>query len=98
VTRTYTTQQIEERRTEVASTLTVIPELVVDATSPEFENINDDPVPLATLTTLIEEEVPLAVMTGDDFDMVLWSILLGGSVFVIMFVFVKMLRENKRKK
>jgi hypothetical protein len=75
--------------------------LVVDTTSPDYVNINTDPVPLATLTTLIDEETPLAVITapktGDTFSMISWLALLAGSAIIIVAVIVRIfLRERKK--
>jgi hypothetical protein len=64
--------------------------------APEYEAIEDDPVPMANLTTLIEEDVPLAVITGDNFNKVVWSVLFAGSAFVIIFILAVVLKEKKR--
>jgi hypothetical protein len=64
--------------------------------APKYEAIEDDPVPMANLTTLIEEDVPLAVITGDNFNKVVWSVLFAGSAFVIIFILAVVLKEKKR--
>jgi hypothetical protein len=58
-------------------------------------------VPLATLTTLVDEETPLAVITapktGDTFNMITWLALLAASAIIIVAVIAKIfLRERKK--
>lgn len=103
-TPTNTTTTITTTTTTTNNTTTyvpVVPKLVVDTTSPDYVNINTDPVPLATLETLIDEETPLAVMvspkTGDGFNMIMWIALLVCSAGVIVAVISrKLLRERKK--
>jgi pilin isopeptide linkage protein len=87
----------------------VIEELVADTSNAEYVNLAPDPVPLVSLTTLNDEEtpkavliadedVPLAVMTGDAFNMILWIVLLGGSAAVIIFILASKLKNRKNNK
>jgi pilin isopeptide linkage protein len=100
-TTTTTTTTNETTTNNVTTYIPVVPKLVVDTTSPDYVNINTDPVPLATLETLIDEETPLAVMvtpkTGDSFNMILWiALLVGSAALIVAVISRKFLRERKK--
>jgi uncharacterized ion transporter superfamily protein YfcC len=87
----------------------VIEELVAQNDNPEYVELDPDPVPLVSLTTLNDEEtpkavlisdedVPLAVLTGDAFNIILWVALLAVSGVVIVLVFASKLKDRKNNK
>lgn len=87
----------------------VYEDLVADSNNPEYVSLAPDPVPLVSLTSLDDEEtpkavlisdedVPLAVMTGDAFNMILWIALLAVSGIVIVLIFASKLKAGKNNK
>jgi hypothetical protein len=77
-----------------------VPELVQEVNNAqELVNLDPDPVPLVSLTTLDDEDVPRAVLngpvTGDTFNMVLWIALLACSGMVIILLVAKKLKDGK---